>query len=77
MEFIGKQTQGAIKLLKRGSKNELVRWCQDRLKNHKGYGIVVDSVFGSQTEAVVRQFQRDNNIVVDGIMGVQTISILI
>jgi hypothetical protein len=36
------------------------------------YGIKVDGVFGSETEAAVRQFQLDHNLYVDGIVGPAT-----
>jgi len=57
--------------------NELARWVQDRLVNHKGYSLVIDGKYGKDTERVVKQFQRDNNKVVDGIAGYETINILI
>ena len=55
-------------LLKRGMKNPLVGWCQDRLHYHKGYYLGkygpnehgVDNDFGSMTASAVGQFQRDN-----------------
>lgn len=64
--------------LKKGMRNELVRWCQDRLINHKHYYLKdgADGIFGSDTERVVKQFQKDNGLVVDGIIGIKTISIL-
>ena len=63
-------------LLKRGSRNELVKWCQERLRAHKGYSIGIDGIYGTETERVVRQFQRDNGLINDGIIGKNTISIL-
>lgn len=63
-----------------GNSNELVRWVQDRLVNHKGYSVGnygIDGIFGSDTQRAVRDFQRDNNLTVDGIAGINTNSILI
>lgn len=65
-------------------KNHLIGWSQCRLKYHKGYDLGdsgvkhdgVDDEFGSKTEEVVLQFQRDNNLKVDGIIGYDTISLL-
>ena len=67
-----------------GMTNNLIGWCQCRLRYHKGYDIGdsginhdgVDDDFGEKTEEVVLQFQRDNNIEVDGIIGYETISLL-
>ena len=38
-----------------------------------GYKISVDGDFGSGTEKAVKQFQRDNNLSVDGIAGKDTL----
>ena len=55
--------------LKRGSTGEAVRRLQEKL-NALGYDAgIVDGVFGSRTETAVRQFQSDNDLVVDGIAG--------
>lgn len=63
-----------------GNSNELVRWVQDRLVNHKGYSVGnsgIDGIFGTDTQRAVRDFQRDNNLTIDGIAGIDTNSILI
>lgn len=44
---------------------------QDSLVWH-GYSLSVDGIFGSQTENVVEQFQSDQGITVDGIVGPET-----
>ena len=75
--------------LKRGMYNNLVGWCQCRLKYHKGYDLGktgpnedgVDNDFGAKTEQVTYQFQLDNqvwnpNLKADKIIGHDTISIL-
>lgn len=70
--------------LAKGMSNHLVGWCQCRLKWHKGYDLGtsgvnhdgVDDDFGAKTEEVVCQFQRDNGLSVDGIIGEDTISLL-
>ena len=70
--------------LKRGMKNQLVGWCQNRLHYHKGYYLGeygpnhdgVDNDYGSMTASVVGQFQRDNNLAADEIIGYDTVSIL-
>ncbi len=76
----GSKTNASMKkvCLKRGMRNELVRWCQDRLISHKHYYLKdgADGIFGNDTLNVVKQFQRDNGLVADGIIGIKTISIL-
>ena len=66
--------------VKIGNNNELVRWVQDRLVNHKGYSVGnsgIDGIFGTDTQRAIRDFQRDNGLTVDGIAGINTNSILI
>ena len=57
--------------LRRGSKGEFVTLLQSMLVN-RGYDIGkagVDGDFGRSTQAAVVQFQRDNCLVMDGIVG--------
>ncbi len=61
-------------LLKKGSKGNFVRIVQEKLLQ-KGYVLPkygVDGDFGSETEEVVKQLQRDVHIEVDGIVGKNT-----
>lgn len=61
-------------LLKKGSKGNFVRIVQEKLIQ-KGYVLPkfgVDGDFGSETEEVVKQLQRDVHIEVDGIVGKNT-----
>lgn len=55
----------------RGSTGGAVSVVQARLRD-RGWGIVVDGVFGPRTEAFVRAFQADKHLTVDGIVGPQT-----
>lgn len=52
--------------LRRGARDQMVRVIQEEL------GVKVDGDFGPKTEAAVRQFQRDNGLVPDGIVGTLT-----
>ena len=59
------------KNLKKGSKGNDVRWLQYEL-NYRGYGLIVDGIFGPATETAVKHFQNAKGIAVDGIVGPQT-----
>lgn len=59
------------KNVRKGNKGNDVRWVQYQL-NTKGYGIIVDGIFGSKTDACVRDFQNQKDLIVDGIVGVLT-----
>lgn len=53
-----------------------VKWLQEQLTD-KGYSCgSIDGIFGNKTQTAVKQFQKDNNLVVDGIVGKQTIAAL-
>jgi peptidoglycan hydrolase-like protein with peptidoglycan-binding domain len=51
--------------------NKHVRYLQQSLVQ-KGYSLEIDGFFGAQTEQAVINFQKNNNIAVDGIIGQQT-----
>lgn len=68
------EQQVTYPLLKKGSKGNFVRIVQEKLIQ-KGYVLPkfgVDGDFGSETEEVVKQLQRDVHIEVDGIVGKNT-----
>lgn len=78
----GPKTEEVMKkhCLKNFTQNELAKWVQDRLVNHKGYSVGskgIDGKYGKDTENAVKQFQADNGLSVDGKAGYNTISILI
>ena len=56
--------------LRRGATGKLVIQVQAKI------GVTQDGDFGSKTEAAVRAFQRDHNLVPDGIVGPKTWEIL-
>ncbi len=58
-------------LLGRGSAGEAVRDLQRNL-SALGYPLVVDGIFGRDTEKAVRTFQRDYGLDADGIVGPRT-----
>lgn len=78
----GPKTEKAMRShhLKNFTQNELVKWVQDRLVNHKHYYIGksgIDGKYGKDTENAITLFQKDNGLTVDGKAGYNTISILI
>lgn len=60
--------------IKKGSKGNLVRIAQEKLivKGYKLPKFGIDGDFGSETEEVVKQFQRHNGLADDGIIGPKT-----
>ena len=65
-----------ITLLQRGDSGPEVRRLQERLRR-EGYNPgAIDGEFGPQTERAVRQFQRANNLYVDGVAGRETLTAL-
>lgn len=62
------QNSPTILVLQYGDSGEAVRLYQEKLKEI-GYIIVADSSFGPAMRTIVQQFQRDNGLEVDGILG--------
>lgn len=56
-----------------GTKGDTIRAIQEDLKK-LGYKVTVDGIFGAETEAAVKKFQKNNGLQVDGIVGNQTIN---
>lgn len=56
--------------LRYGSRGDQVKLLQQKL------GIKPDGIFGKGTEQKVKEFQKEKNLVVDGIVGVKTLSYL-
>ena len=63
-------------VLKQGSRGTEVKTMQRKLKNWGYYTGSVDGVFGKQTTAAVKYFQRKNGLVADGIVGSKTLKAL-
>ena len=60
-------------LSKYGSRGSEVTQIQTKLKRWGYYNGVVDGIYGSQTLAAVKYFQRKNGLTVDGIAGTKTL----
>jgi len=67
----GPRTRAATRNLRIGDRGNLVWLLQSALYT-RGFPASPDGVFGSQTDATVRNFQRANGLVVDGIAGQNT-----
>lgn len=69
---LGMTPKQVSSVLKVGSKGEFVKELQENLKK-LGYLIDPDGQFGTETEAAVKQFQREQNLVADGWAGPRTV----
>lgn len=63
-------------VLKQGSKGEVVKSAQQKLKNWGYYKGAVDGIYGAKTKEAVKYFQRKNNLTSDGIIGPKTLQAL-
>ncbi len=63
-------------LSSRGSRGAEVKSIQQKLQSLGYYKGSIDGIFGKATEAAVKQFQRDNKLTVDGIVGKNTLKAL-
>lgn len=59
------------KNIKYGARGQDVFWLQTVLVG-KGYPLEIDGIFGKNTLEAVKRFQKNNNLLVDGIVGVLT-----
>ncbi|MFH7242703.1 MAG: peptidoglycan-binding protein [Spirulina sp.] len=69
-------TSTSLPILRPGMEGEAVRFLQQRLTAKRVYSGPISGIFGPQTEAAVRQLQRDNSLTVDGIVGPATWGVL-
>ena len=59
-------------LLKQGMKSSEVELLQENLKLLNFAPGIIDGIFGETTDFAVRRFQRENHLIVDGIVGDET-----
>lgn len=73
--IVGKNTwrtllmQDSLPLLRRGSRGVYVRYLQQKLVAKLYPAGAADGIFGANTETAVKQFQQENGLAVDGIVG--------
>ena len=65
----------STKILKRGNRGPLVRQVQ-RLLVYQGFALKIDGFFGAKTHQAVMEFQTDQGLRPDGIVGSQTAKVL-
>ncbi|MEO1069119.1 MAG: peptidoglycan-binding protein [Cyanobacteria bacterium J06638_6] len=66
----------ALPVLRPGMEGDVVKQLQQRLRSEGFYSGAIDGIFGSETEAAVRQAQSANDLTVDGIVGPATWGVL-
>lgn len=67
-----KKTDGVRRTLRKGDSGADVIYLQQRL-TAKGYGVgAIDGKFGNKTLEAVKAFQAENNLTVDGVVGINT-----
>ena len=66
----------AATVYKSGSRGEVVRQIQQKLKDWGYYKGSVDGIYGEQTTAAVKSFQSKNGLKSDGVVGEQTLKAL-
>jgi N-acetylmuramoyl-L-alanine amidase/peptidoglycan hydrolase-like protein with peptidoglycan-binding domain len=67
----GPRTRAATRVVRQGDRNNLV-WILQAALYVNGFPSVIDGVFGAQTDATLRNFQRANGLAVDGLAGPAT-----
>ncbi|WP_237660873.1 peptidoglycan-binding protein [Tepidanaerobacter sp. GT38] len=74
--MLSRQQEFGSRILYRGLQGEDVKELQSKLES-LGYDVgPIDGIFGPLTENAVKAFQKDNGLVVDGIVGQETFSAL-
>jgi len=74
--IIGPLTRAAIRLVRRGSRGDMVWILQGGLLC-RGFNLAQDGIFGPITENAVREFQANRGLSVDGIVGPLTFTALL
>jgi len=69
-------SSSSLPVLRPGMRGEAVRQLQEKLRAKGVYQGPIDGIFGSATEAAVREIQRRHNLVSDGIVGPETWKVL-
>ena len=71
--IFGNLTKNACVTVKKGASGNITYILQAILYC-KGYNIAVDGIFGTNTENTIKNYQKANSLIVDGICGKNTFS---
>ena len=75
-DYLGVSYKGPLALtyptIRRSSRGNMVKYLQYKLLSKFYNPGEIDGIFGARVDTAVRQFQKDNNLVVDGIVGKNT-----
>ncbi len=71
VSYLSRDNLNNYPLLRSGSQGNFVYLLQFIL-NQYGYNLTVDGIFGSRTLNAVRDFQRNNSLSIDGLVGTNT-----
>ncbi|HIT62459.1 MAG TPA: peptidoglycan-binding protein [Candidatus Caccovivens faecavium] len=71
VSYLSRDNLNNYPLLRSGSQGNFVYLLQFIL-NEYGYNLTVDGIFGSRTLNAVRDFQRNNSLSIDGLVGTNT-----
>ena len=69
--IFGTKTKNACPVVRKGATGRITYLIQAMLYCHK-YNVALDEIYGNDTKNKVEQFQRDNGLVADGIVGKNT-----
>ena len=72
VSYIPRDNLNNYPLLRQGSNNNFVYLLQFILVNDYGYNLSIDGILGSRTASAVRDFQANNSLTVDGLVGNNT-----
>lgn len=69
--MFGKNTYNACINIRKSAKGNITRLIQMMLFI-KGYNVGIDGIFGTETDRILKQYQNDNSLSVDGVCGKNT-----
>ena len=67
----GPKTLKACPMVRKGAKGGITRLIQERL-NSVGFSLTIDGIFGENTNKAIKVFQKNRDLVQDGIVGPNT-----